>query len=358
MSTPKHLPARHWPAADVEAFKAAYAPGDIFEDDCGPGAHLSAGTRCMIETAYGRWLGYLRSHRPSSYRLPPAGRITPTVVRAYVDALDSHLESMSVVIYVDGLYKAARLLAPTVDWSWLKAIRGRLTARATPLDRFDRLVPTWQILDLGIELMDQAMVLPPDPHHRRELRFRDGLLLSTLSLWVIRRRSIAALTLTRHVIQDEDGITLLLHPEDTKAKRHETFRVPDLLAPYVIHYLTEIRPRIPGADMHDGLWASNIGTPLSGTQIYAVVRRHIKSAFGKSMGLHDIRRSAATFLAMDAPELASLIPSVMQHVGDGTSDKHYILARSITASRRHTETICKLRNTSRLMYKAPKGGKP
>ena len=59
MRTLKHLPLDKWPEADREAFRAAYEPGDLFDETAGPGAHLSEGTRRMIRTAYRRWLGFL-----------------------------------------------------------------------------------------------------------------------------------------------------------------------------------------------------------------------------------------------------------------------------------------------------------
>jgi len=72
MRKPKHLPLDQWPAADIEAFASAFAPGDIFDDTAGPGAHLAEGTRRMIRTAYRRWLGFLRQHYPDDIRLAPA----------------------------------------------------------------------------------------------------------------------------------------------------------------------------------------------------------------------------------------------------------------------------------------------
>jgi hypothetical protein len=57
----KHLPLDQWPAADIEAFVSAFAPGDIFDETAGPGAHLAEGTRRMIRTAYRRWLGFQSS---------------------------------------------------------------------------------------------------------------------------------------------------------------------------------------------------------------------------------------------------------------------------------------------------------
>ena len=45
----KHLPMDQWPALDHAAFEAAYAPGGIFDDTRGPGAHLAEGTRRLEE---------------------------------------------------------------------------------------------------------------------------------------------------------------------------------------------------------------------------------------------------------------------------------------------------------------------
>ena len=109
-------------------------------------------------------------------------------------------------------------------------------------DRFDRLVPPWHTLDFGIELMDEALTLPSTGHKQREIQYRDGLLLALLILWLIRRRSIAALTVSRHLEFDAAGVNILLYPEDTKAKRAESFRVPEQLLPYLLHYLKKYAP--------------------------------------------------------------------------------------------------------------------
>jgi hypothetical protein len=102
-----------------------------------------------------------------------------------------------------------------------------------PQDRFDHLVPPWQTLDFGIELMDAALTLPIDGHKQREIQYRDGLLLALLSLWPIRRRSLAALTVSRHLEFDDAGVNILLPPADTKSRHAESFRVPDQVLPYL-----------------------------------------------------------------------------------------------------------------------------
>ena len=46
---------------------------------------------------------------------------------------------------------------------------------------------------------------------------------------------------------------------------------------------------------------------------------------GKAMGLHDFRRAAATFLAMDAPEKIGLIPGLLPHDSPEVNERHTIL---------------------------------
>ena len=203
--------------------------------------------------------------------------------------------------------------------------------------------------------MDEALKLPITGHKQREIQYRDGLLLALLSLWPIRRRSIAALTVSRHLEFDDLGVNILLHPSDTKGKRPESFRVPEPLLPYLRRYLETIRPRLVARSNHDGLWASYRGRPLSGCQIYDIARTRTLQKFGKAMGLHDFRRAAATFVAMDAPDKIGLIPGVLQHASPDVSDQHYNLARSMQAGQRFAAHLSKARSKLRSVSPSSEG---
>jgi integrase/recombinase XerD len=189
--------------------------------------------------------------------------------------------------------------------------------------------------------------LPIDRHKQLEIQYRDGLLLALLSFWPVRRRSIAALTVSQHVEFDDAGVNILLHPADTKSRRAESFRVPEQLLPYLTRYLKEIRPILLGHNEHDGFWASYQRRPLSASRLYDIVRARTISKFGKAMSLHDFRRAAATYLAMDAPEKIGLIPGVLQHVKPEVSEQHYNLARSMQAGRRFAAHLANARNRLR-----------
>ena len=169
-------------------------------------------------------------------------------------------------------------------------------------------MPPVRTLDFGIELMDAALTLPlSDGHKHREIQYRDGLLLVVLTIWPVRRRGLAALTVSRHLEFDDAGVNILLYPVDTKSWRAESIGVPEQLLPYLTRYLKEIRPILLGRSCHDGFWASYKECSLSAGRLYDIVRTRIVGKFGKDMCLHDFRRAAATFLAMDAPEKIGLI---------------------------------------------------
>jgi integrase/recombinase XerD len=347
MRKPKHLPLDQWPAADIEAFASAFAPGDIFDDTAGPGAHLTEGTRRLIRTAYRRWLGYLKEHYPNDLLQAPANRINSDRVRSFIDHLSAEVRPTTVAIVIDNLCYAARLIAPERDWRWLASLKARLAARAKPEDRFDRLVPPWQTFDFGIELMDEAITLPITGHKPREIHYRDGLILAILSLWLLRRRSLAAPTVSRHLDINGNGVNMILFPEDTKAKRAESFWLPEQLVPYFMHYLKVIRPRLVGANEHDGLWASYRRSPLSPGRIYDIIRARTKKRFGKAMSLHDFRRAGATFIAMEAPDMVGLIPGALQHASPEVGERHYNLARTVEASRRFAAHVARTRDRLR-----------
>ena len=174
MRRSKHLPLNCIPSADVDLFREAYMPGDIFEDSGGRGAHFTFGMRKMVETAYRRWLGFLGKEHPHELALAPAQRITRKRVSEYVRLLLEDMKPVSAAICVEGLFYVAGFAAPAADWRWLLRIAARLRSRSPLEDRFTGLIPGWLTLDHGIGLMDEALELPCKAGLARETLYRDG----------------------------------------------------------------------------------------------------------------------------------------------------------------------------------------
>ena len=137
------------------------------------------------------------------------------------------------------------------------------------------------------------------------------------------------------------GVNILLPPADTKSRRAESFRVPEQFLSHITRYLKDVRPLLVGTSVQDAFWVSNQGRPLCGQKLYEIVRARMIAKFGKAMSIHDFRRAAATYLAMDAPEKIGLIPGVLQHASPDVSDQHYNLARSMKAGRRFATHLCR-----------------
>jgi hypothetical protein len=332
---PKHLPFEFLSQSDRDAFQRAYRHGQLFDDDGGIGAHYMPGTRRQIETSTRRYARFLYDNHPDDLRFSITENLCRERIRVFVDKLTESYKPISISIVLQGLYYAARFIDGSKDWRWLLRAASRLQYRNIPEDRFPRLIPPRLTLDFGMRLMDEAARMPEVRDRVREMQFRDGLIITVLTLWPIRRRSLAALTIGRHLQLTATSATIFLFPEDMKSKVAESCVLHSDVVQYLHRYLREIRPRLAGDGCDDGLWVGKGKTRrLSSDRLYAIVRKRSRDEFGKPTALHDYRRAAATYLAMDAPDKVSLIPGVLQLNDPEVGEKYYNLAKSITANRR------------------------
>ncbi len=70
------LPLALWPAEDWARWTAACSAGSILDDEIGTVSHLRKLSLAKIEKGYGRWLTYLRCHKPDCMADAPEARIT------------------------------------------------------------------------------------------------------------------------------------------------------------------------------------------------------------------------------------------------------------------------------------------
>jgi hypothetical protein len=80
--------------------------------------------------AWRRFLGFVQIKDGSALALSPAERLTKERVRAFADHLAETNIPRSVAIQVDALYKAARIMLPEHDLTWLKSMKARLHSAA------------------------------------------------------------------------------------------------------------------------------------------------------------------------------------------------------------------------------------
>jgi len=249
-ATNLYLPYSSWPEDDRTRWEAAFKAGVDRCDDCGPAAHVSESTRLMLLFGYRRFLAFLLAHRPSLLSRAPGERVDRKIIEAYVSCQPASCGGKSIALYLHTLQLALRYICPGEDWSWLLSITKRIAAQAKRKPEKHHLVTSETLYALGIELMDRAITnssVAEKAYMARALDFRDGLMIALLALIPLRRRTLAALRIGKHVVQSGAQWALDIPAKDIKTRRSLDYPIPADLSARIDLYLNQFRCRIPGA---------------------------------------------------------------------------------------------------------------
>lgn len=255
---------------------------------------------------------------------------------------------MAIVIDLDHLRGALKLICPDTDWSWLLTIIKRIAATAPRKSGKYHLMTSDRLYLLGEELMDRAVADSDAAERIRKahaFQYRDGLVIGLLALIPVRRRTLAALRIGQHLVKTGDLWALDIPAADTKSRRALDYPISREMSARIDVYLEQFRSRIPGADNHTGLWPSNKGCPMRPDAIYIAVRKRTKNAFGFGVNLHRFRHAAASFWSMHDPVNVRGAKDLLGHASFGTTEKHYIMARSRLAGRALAHAIDTVRKS-------------
>jgi integrase len=323
----------------------AFRDSTILEDG-GPGAVWSEGSRRSVRHSYRRWLGFLATHEPDALDLDPVVRVTEDRIRRYVDALQGSISPAGTHNYVKHLYDALRVMAPGHGWSWLERLARSLSRLVTPRSKRHRVVSAHALVALGIDLMEQAEhgdTMTGNP----ALLYRDGLIIALLAARPIRRRNLAMMRIGRHLLRDRVGYRLAFNDDETKSGMPLHLDLPQFLIPFIDAYLDRWRPAIAGAEGHDGLWASMKGCPMSGDALYDRVCIRTARAFGHAVNLHLFRDCVATTIALEDPANVGIAAELLGHASLAMTERHYIQASTVEATRRHQQGMLDARSRFR-----------
>jgi integrase len=324
-----------WPSEDRRSWEIAFTSGD-FLDEAGAGAHLAHATRAALKAAYSRFLGFLVTQYPELLDRPVAARVDRETIAKYVEHLRQSRADTSIVIELHHLRLALRLICPTAEWEWLSTITKRIAAQAKRKPQKHHLVTSERLYALGLELMDGAVEdvkATGSITKASAFAYRDGLIIAFLAAIALRRRTLAALRRGKQLVKSGNFWALDIGPEDTKNRQALDFPISAELSARIDVYLDKFRKRVPGANTHNGLWASNKGRAMDDGTIYDMVRRRTCTAFGFPVNLHRFRHAALTFWSIQDPENVRGGKDLLGHVSFGTTEKHYIMTQSRMAGR-------------------------
>jgi site-specific recombinase XerD len=344
------VPVSEWPEPDRAAWLRGQQPLDLLDATVGQANRWAPDTQKMIESSYGRWLGWLQLTGQLRDHETPGERAQPDRLRAYLEALKAaNLADYTCARLIQQLGDALKVMAPDEDFAWVSRAGGRLHSSAKPSkDLRPRLRMADEVLQLGLDMMHAAKNDRFRTSLDRACLFRDGLLIALLTLRPIRSKNLTALTLDRHVVKRGDTWWLSLPPEEGKTGKELECLWPEQLASQLERYLDVHRPALlqcstRGDQAGHALWVSKQGTPMTSDALSFQVKARTAEEFGEPINLHSFRHIAATTIATVDPDNTAHTAAILGHTDLEASDKHYNRGRTVAAGKRYHATLADVR---------------
>lgn len=332
-----HLPFDQWPLEDRLLWEQATKDSDPFSE--ATGARLADTSKHQYLFAWRRFLGFVVLEDGSALVLPPVDRLTKERVRSFAKHLAETNIPRSVAIQIDALYKAARIMLPNQDLSWLKSMKARLHSAAPVQQAGGPAITSPQILEVGLTLMIENA---PSEGRRstlsRAVRYRDGLMIALLAFAPLRRKNLASLEIGRHLVGENDRY-IIIPAAETKTRAPIEFAIPELLLPYLDLYLAVVRSWLLKDVACQALWISPRGGALRYGAIADIVSRHTLSVLGLRLTPHDVRDAAATTWALSDPSNIGTAKDLLSHLNERTMQKHYNRAKAVEATRTYAAIV-------------------
>ena len=335
------LPLAEWPGQDKRAWLDAVAEGDIL-DGRGPAAHWATATKRTNIQHYGRWLGYLRWRGILDGEQAPANRVTPEVMRAYNQHLKDIVAPRTRLSMLVGLKVMMQAMAPEQSWRWLQDVCNRVQRTAEPrTDKRARMRPSNEIYSAA---MQELQALPSGPLRLQEaISFRDAFMLALLAARPVRVRNLTSITLGRHLTMIGDRWLLTFPAEETKTHQPIEFFLPDTLMPWLDRYLSEVRQVFSGSATSRALWLTKDGPVRDPHFAYHRIVKLTRRLLGTPINPHLLRDCAASSLAMESADMARAAAPLLGHRHFSTTERYYIQANNLEASRRINDILANLK---------------
>jgi integrase len=341
---PRSLPVGEWPEADRHAWEEACRPGSRLKPG-GVASHLALASRDDFARRYGAFLGFLQRNGRLERQAAVAAQVTLPNVESYITALTPRVRSVTVHNCIHMLRRAAQLLAPTADFSWLAEIEKDLALVMQPRSKFDRLVLTGQLVEAGLTLVAEAQEFAPtDLAQARGVR--NGLMVALLALCPIRLKNFAALEIgqTFKVVHGKWWIAL---PGDmTKSGRPDERPVPAWLNRYIDVYLNQSRPVLLGSrPPTNALWiSSTTGRPMTTKNIGTLISKITFETLGVDVSPHLFRTAAASTAAAYGGNTPHLASALLNHTDPRVTEEHYNRASTVSAAAAYARIISEFRD--------------
>src|SRR5260370_2175612 len=258
---------------DQRAWEEACRPGSRLKPG-GVASYLAEVTRNDFARRYGAFLGFLQRTNRLEQHAGGAAQVTMPNVEAYIADLKPRVRSVTLYNYIHQTRRAAELLAPTFDFSWIAEIEKDLALEMEPRSKFDRLVLTGHLVEAGLTLVAEAQEFAATDLARAR-GVRNGFMIALLALCPIRLKNFAGLEIGRTFKEVHGSWWITLPGITTKSRRADERPVPIWLNRYIDVYLSEARPvLLASRPPTNTLWiSSTTGRPMTTKNIGTLISK-------------------------------------------------------------------------------------
>jgi integrase len=335
-----------WPEPDRTRWRRGVLPASLL-DKTGHAAKWRRATVSMVGRGYASFLHWLDISGQLKADETPEQRATPKRIESYCAHLDGKVEPTTIRLRLFDLGRALGIVAPRMDVGFIRRRINSYPKRGDLLAKRARMQDQAALLQLGLDLMDEAQSKPKPTRHVAVV-YRDGLLIAVLACRLMRLRNLTSVELKRHLKQHDARWSLEFTDKETKNHRAWLNSWPERLVPHLLEYLRIYRPLLANG-RYDGnhLWVSQRPGPLTDNGIYYAITTRTKAVFGASVNPHLFRDCAATFLAIHDPTNVQLARHALGHSHYRTTQDYYNQAQCIDASDSLNVAIDRLRRRRR-----------
>ena len=332
-----------WPESDRNAWEEACRPGSRLKPG-GVASRLAEVSRNDFARRYGAFLGFLqRSHRLER-QAGAAVQVTAANVEAYIADLKARVRSVTVWNCIYKLRRAAELLAPKADFSWLAEIEKDLALVMQPRLKFDRLVFTTRLVEAGMTLVAEAEKFARDDLARAR-GVRNGLMIALLALCPIRLKNFAALEIGETFKEVQGRWWIVLPGDMTKSGRPDERPVSAWLNRCIDIYLNQSRPILLGSEPRtNALWiSSTTGRPMTTKNMGILISKITLEALGVDVSPHLFRTAAASTAAAYGGNTPYLASALLNHTDPRVTEKHYNRESTVSTAAVYARIISEFR---------------
>jgi hypothetical protein len=221
-----------WPEPHRQAWEEAWRPSVRLKKG-GSGSHLAPESLDDYARRYGRFLGFLKRTGRLDPDAPPASQVTPENVEAYILDFEGKINSVTAWNCIYKLRRAAQLLSPKTNFTWLVEIEKDLELMQETRSKLNRFVCAEQIVKAGLTLVVEVKNFTEAPV-KRARAIRNGLMIALLAANPTRRKNFAFLEIGKTFRKIEGQWWICISARATKTKT-ATGRTTDRRLAHPLH---------------------------------------------------------------------------------------------------------------------------